>query len=392
MPPSMLDVVTTTTGSPDSIIRGTKESMPLATPNTLTEKHQTQSFASCSHGRPPPPDVTPALLKRRWHAPSAANTPSASASTDAGDETSVTTPRTSPTSASSFTAVSRTGSSTSAMTTRTPSSSRASTMPRPTPPAPPVTPATRPLRSSNALPPVIETRVAAHVNAPAVTPPIGRPGLRWWTCCNVRARIDGPPEERDGRDTAEAVRTPAGGVGAARRDADGTGLAATSARQCGLQARGPGPGAAALAPVAHVQLARRDRRAPRLRGASLDPRHLRRRGDGHGVAAAHVRAARGLGVRRYRHLLHGRDRTGRRCPRSGRLVRPPLVGQPAPDDVALGRAASHRGDGAPRRPHGHHPGAPRRQDRALNPSSRSSVPGTSRRCRPSARPSSPAGP
>ena len=48
--------------------------MPLATPNTLTEKHQTQSLASCSHGRPPPPDVTPALLKRRWHAPSVENT------------------------------------------------------------------------------------------------------------------------------------------------------------------------------------------------------------------------------------------------------------------------------------------------------------------------------
>ena len=155
----MLEVFTTTPGSPDSIIRGTNDSIPLATPNTFTEKHQTQSLASCSQGRPPPPDVTPALLKSRWHAPSVENTSSARASTDAGDETSVTTPRTSPSSASSFTAVSRTGSSTSAMTTRAFSSSRASTMPRPMPPAPPVTTATWPFRSSNALPPVIETRV-----------------------------------------------------------------------------------------------------------------------------------------------------------------------------------------------------------------------------------------
>src|SRR5215469_11957629 len=102
MPPSMLDVFTTTPGSPESIIRGTKESIPLATPNTFTEKHQTQSFASCSHGRPPPPDVTPALLKRRWHAPSMENTLCARDSTAAGDETSVTTPRTSPSSANSF--------------------------------------------------------------------------------------------------------------------------------------------------------------------------------------------------------------------------------------------------------------------------------------------------
>src|SRR5580700_7844063 len=99
----MLEVFTTTPGSPDSIILGTKDSIPLATPNTLTEKHQTQSLASCSHGRPPPPEVTPALLKRRWQAPSVENTPSASASTESGDETSVRTPRTSPNSANSFT-------------------------------------------------------------------------------------------------------------------------------------------------------------------------------------------------------------------------------------------------------------------------------------------------
>ena len=70
MPPSMLDVLITTPGSPEAIMRGTNESMPLATPKTLTEKHQVQSLGSCSQGRPPPPEVTPALLKRRWHAPS----------------------------------------------------------------------------------------------------------------------------------------------------------------------------------------------------------------------------------------------------------------------------------------------------------------------------------
>src|ERR1700761_1900770 len=102
MPPSMLDVLTTTPGSPESIMRGTNDSMPLATPKTLTEKHQVQSLGSCSQGRPPPPDVTPALLKRRWHAPSFANTSSASASTEAADETSVTTPRTLPTSDNSL--------------------------------------------------------------------------------------------------------------------------------------------------------------------------------------------------------------------------------------------------------------------------------------------------
>ena len=152
MPPSMLDVLITTPGSPDAIMRGTNDSMPLATPKTLTEKHQVQSLGSCSQGRPPPPDVTPALLKRRWQAPSRAKTSSASASTDSAEETSVTTPRTLPTSASSLTATSSTGSSTSAMTTRAPSSSSASVMPRPMPAAPPVTTATLPFRSSNACP------------------------------------------------------------------------------------------------------------------------------------------------------------------------------------------------------------------------------------------------
>src|SRR6516225_8692155 len=91
MPPSMLEVLTTTPGSPEAIMRGTKDNIPLATPKTFTEKHQSQSFVSCSQGRPPPPDVTPALLKRRWQAPSDANTLSASASTDAAEDTSVTT-------------------------------------------------------------------------------------------------------------------------------------------------------------------------------------------------------------------------------------------------------------------------------------------------------------
>ena len=65
MPPSMLDVLTTTPGSPDSIMRGTNDSMPLATPKTLTEKHQAQSFASCSQGRPPPPEVTPGVVEEQ---------------------------------------------------------------------------------------------------------------------------------------------------------------------------------------------------------------------------------------------------------------------------------------------------------------------------------------
>src|SRR5277367_3602690 len=104
MPPSTLEVLTITPGSPDAIMRGTNDSMPLATPKTLTEKHQAQSLGSCSQGRPPPPEVTPALLKRRWQAPSCAKTSSASASTEAAEETSVTTPRTLPNSDNSLTA------------------------------------------------------------------------------------------------------------------------------------------------------------------------------------------------------------------------------------------------------------------------------------------------
>src|SRR5829696_10031315 len=109
MPPSPEDVLTTTPGSPDASIRGTKAMTPWATPNTLTPKHQRQSFDSCSQGLPPPPLVTPALLNRRWQAPSCPYTSTASASTDAGSDTSVTTPRTDPRSDSSPTDRSRAG-------------------------------------------------------------------------------------------------------------------------------------------------------------------------------------------------------------------------------------------------------------------------------------------
>ena len=61
----MLDVLTTTPGSPDAIMRGTNDSMPLATPKTLTEKHQAQSLGSCSQGRPPPPEVTPGVVEEQ---------------------------------------------------------------------------------------------------------------------------------------------------------------------------------------------------------------------------------------------------------------------------------------------------------------------------------------
>src|SRR3974390_2201619 len=69
IPPSPEDVFTMTPGSPDAIMRGTNASTPFATPKTLTPKHHFQSFGSCSHGCPPPPLVTPALLNSRWHTP-----------------------------------------------------------------------------------------------------------------------------------------------------------------------------------------------------------------------------------------------------------------------------------------------------------------------------------
>src|SRR5579872_4431940 len=233
----------------------------------------------------------------------------------------------------------------SAMTTRAFSSSSASTIPRPMPPAPPVTTATRPLRSSNALPPVIETRVAAHVNAPGVTPPVGKRVCDHAPALTSAPGTTGRPEERDGRVTTEAQRPAPRGVSAARRDAYGAGLAAAPARQRRVQARRTGPRTAPLAPVPDRELARRDRRPPRLRRAALDSSHLRGRADGHGVAEAHVRSAGRLGLRRDRRLLQGRDRPRRRRPRSGHLVRPPFGRRPAPDDVAVGRSAPHRGDG-----------------------------------------------
>jgi hypothetical protein len=55
---------------PASSIRGRKVRTVWATPKTFTEKHQRQSLISCSHGRPPPPEVTPALAKRRSQRPS----------------------------------------------------------------------------------------------------------------------------------------------------------------------------------------------------------------------------------------------------------------------------------------------------------------------------------
>src|ERR1700691_2950118 len=96
MPPSPDEVVTTMPGWSEAIIRGTKDNTPLAVPKTFTPKHHRQSFGSWSQGLPPPPEVTPALFHNRLHAPYWSKTRSASASTEVGSETSVTTPRTSP--------------------------------------------------------------------------------------------------------------------------------------------------------------------------------------------------------------------------------------------------------------------------------------------------------
>ena len=68
-PPSADDVFTTRPSSPVASMRGTNASVHIATPSTLTEWHQRQSFGSCSHGSPPPPDVTPALLHSTLHVP-----------------------------------------------------------------------------------------------------------------------------------------------------------------------------------------------------------------------------------------------------------------------------------------------------------------------------------
>ena len=64
-PPSPDDVFTTMPGSPLASMRGTNASEPHTTPNTFTLKHQRQSLGSCSHGFPPPPEVTPALLNSK---------------------------------------------------------------------------------------------------------------------------------------------------------------------------------------------------------------------------------------------------------------------------------------------------------------------------------------
>src|SRR3954451_24287916 len=94
------------------------------------------------------------MLNSRWHAPWRSYTASASASTNAGSETSVCTPLTSPRSASSVTVVWSTAVSTSAITTVAPVSSSACTMPRPMPEAPPVTTATFPFTFfTSAVPP-----------------------------------------------------------------------------------------------------------------------------------------------------------------------------------------------------------------------------------------------
>ena len=71
-------------------MRGTNDWMPWTTPITLTPCTQRQSLTVVSQisddGAP-----TPALLHRRWHAPNVSNVAAASASTDSGSVTSVTT-------------------------------------------------------------------------------------------------------------------------------------------------------------------------------------------------------------------------------------------------------------------------------------------------------------
>src|SRR5688572_2568551 len=140
MPPSPEEVFITNPSSPDASMRGTNDWMPCATPRTLTPNTHSQSDGSVSQtsrlGTP-----TPALLHRMWQAPCVANTRSASADTEAGSDTSVTTPVTLP--PSSWTAFSSAGCSTSAITTFMPSPTKALASALPMPLAPPVTTATR---------------------------------------------------------------------------------------------------------------------------------------------------------------------------------------------------------------------------------------------------------
>ena len=95
-PPSPEEVTTTWPGSPLASIRGTNSLTPIPTPKTFTPKHQRQSLGSCCQGRPPPPEVTPALRNNRLHAPRSVNTRSARAVVESSSDTSLTTAVTDP--------------------------------------------------------------------------------------------------------------------------------------------------------------------------------------------------------------------------------------------------------------------------------------------------------
>src|ERR671919_753908 len=123
------DAVLTTCPSPCSIIRGTNERMPWATPSRLTSTIQRQRSAGTVHASPPMPTL--ALLHSTCAVPNRSNVAAASASTADGSRTSVTTAATS-----------------SAPTTRIPSRAKRWASAKPMPDAPPVTTATLPSRSS----------------------------------------------------------------------------------------------------------------------------------------------------------------------------------------------------------------------------------------------------
>src|SRR5918996_1579504 len=143
------DAVLTTCPSPCSIIRGTNERMPWATPSRLTSTIQRQRSAGTVHASPPMP--TPALLHSTCAVPNRSNVAAASASTADGSRTSVTTAATSSApnwSARASVALSSAARSTSATTTRIPSRAKRWASAKPMPDAPPVTTATLPSRSS----------------------------------------------------------------------------------------------------------------------------------------------------------------------------------------------------------------------------------------------------
>src|SRR5919106_621514 len=143
------DAVLTTCPSPCSIIRGTNERMPWATPSRLTSTIQRQRSAGTVHASPPMP--TPALLHSTCAVPNRSNVAAASASTADGSRTSVTTAATSSApnwSARASIALSSAARSTSATTTRIPSRAKRWASAKPMPDAPPVTTATLPSRSS----------------------------------------------------------------------------------------------------------------------------------------------------------------------------------------------------------------------------------------------------